>query len=316
MKSFTPSSKLVPVTIGMGANAVFALDPLVDEVESPVVWMVSKDVSYTASTVPVWEAASWLGASKEFAVGEGYLNLDGSLGLLTDDFQLDSSWNLEPKAALMWSHGRLSLEAGGWGAWNDQGWTDEGANSGLTWSLTDPGQTGAHWKTGVHGWTSEFSGSALGLELGRRSTGERWSTGIALTARRLWDVEVTAQRPGSLRQMASTTNIGDQWQALVQTSLDRNWQDISAGMGLDLDLRASDAITTTSRGSMGKGKSSRTSANYQYTANLDPYADFSWTHGTWGMHITTGWSTDIQQTKGAIEPTSSLWTSVKASKSW
>jgi len=316
MKTTAAFLKPILALAALASQPILAFDPLMDEPEPFAQWKISKEVSYTASNSPTWEAASWFGASKEVGLGETSLNLDGSIGFLADDFQLDSAWNLEPKASATWSRGRLSLEGWGWGLWNDLGWTDEGGGTNLSWLLTDPAAIGSSWRTGVHGWISENSGSAVGLNLSRRSVGDKWSTGFAFTARRLWDVDATQQRPGSVRRAMSSTSTTDQWQALVQTNLDRNWKSVSAGVGLDLDLRASDASAMTSQNSMGKGKMSTSSSSFQYTGTVDPYADVSWTPGTWAFTVTTGWSTDVQQTKGSIQPTSTLWTAVAASKSW
>ena len=316
MNSNPACMKPIFALAALASQPLLAFDPLLDEPEPFAQWRVSKEASYTASTSPTWEAATWVGASKEFVPWGNSLTLDGSLGFLTDDFQLDSAWNLEPKASATWSRGRLSLEGGTWGLWSDLGWTDEGGGTDLSWLLTDPASIGPGWKTGVHGWISEHSGSAVGLNLSRRTNGEKWSTDHAVTVRRLWDVDAAKQRPGSVRKTISTANTTDQWQALFQSKVDKNWKDLSFGVGMDLDLRASDASAMTSQGSMGKGRMASSTPSTQYTGTIDPFADISWTPGTWGFTLTTGWSTDVQQTKGSIEPTSTFWTAVAASKSW
>jgi len=315
MNSNPASLKSILAIAALASPPLFALDPLMDEPESFAEWRISKELSYVASSTPTWEAASWVGGSKEIEFGENALNLDGSMGFLADDFQLDSAWNLEPKGSATWSMGRLSIEGWGWGLWNDLGWTDEGAGSDLSLLLTDPDKSVAQWKSGVHGWISRNSGSAMGLSLSRTTHRNAWSTSLALTARRLWDVDAAVQRPGSMRR-TTTTNTADQWQALFQSGLDRNWSSVSVGIGLDIDLRASDVGEMSTQSPMGKGRMSNSSTGYQYTATADPSANVSWTPGSWSFTVTTGWSTDVRQAKGSFQPSASFWTSTVASKSW
>ncbi|MEK7392588.1 MAG: hypothetical protein AAB214_08465 [Fibrobacterota bacterium] len=316
MKSTAAILKPILALAVVASQPLSAFDPLMDEPEPFAQWRVSNDLSYTASSTPTWEAASWMGVSKEIDLAKSTLDLDASMGLLYDDFQFDSSWNLEPKLAATWTKGRLAVAGWGWGLWNDAGWTDQGAGTDISWQLTDSAHTGAAWHAGIHGWMSENSGSAMGAKLSRNSNGESWSTAFALSARRLWDVDAVQARPGGLRKTVSSTATTEQWQTLFESSIDRNWESVSAGVGLDLDIRMSDASTTTSQSPMGRGKMASSSASYQYTGTLDPYANLSWTPDTWAFTATTGWSTDIAQTKGSVQPTSTFWSSLSVSKSW
>lgn len=315
MKTSNAPRRTILALSTLAVPSLWAFDPLLDEPEPVLAWSLSKDVSYTASSTPTWEAANRVAASHDFAIGSGTLELGGSLGALIDDFQLDSAWSLEPGASVGWTSGRLSLEGWGWGLWNDLGWTDEGGGSSAAWLLGSPDAPGARWSASVHGWLSGNSGSAMGLGISRRSHGERWSTRLSLTARRLWDVESVPQRPSGVRQSLPMTATTDQWQTLVQAGVDRNWQHVSAGVGIDLDARASDAVATTSRSGRGKGASSTSSA-FRYSGTLDPYATLSWSPGAWSFTLTSGYTTELQRSKDGIEPIYTPWTSVGTSVDW
>ena len=296
-------------------QTLMAFDPLMDEPEPTATWRLYKEVSYTDGTAPAWQANSWASASREFAVGSTTLELEGAMGFLTQDFQLDTAWNLEPKMSATWSRERLSLEGWGWGLWNDLGWTDEGGGANLSLQLSGMGGDAPVWKTGIHGWTSENSGSAFGIGASRVSNGPRWTSGVTLVGRRLLEVATASPRPGGMRQVQTRSAVADQWQVLLQTSIDRNWKAISAGVGLDLDGRAIESDATSMQGSMGRGSASKMGGT-RYTGTIDPYASVAWTPGTWGIVATVGWSTDLQQTKGAVSPVSTLWSSISTSKSW
>jgi hypothetical protein len=316
MHSPTEMSKWIVALTALGSSPLRAFDPLLDEPEPFATWNLSQEVSYTASAEPTWETATWFGAAKDFVFEAGSLNLAPSMGILTDDFQLDSAWNLEPKVGATWSKGRFALEGWGWGLWNDLGWTDEGAGSEVSWHLTDPESRDASWKTGVHGWTSGNSGSAIGAGVSRNSKGEAWSSGFSTTLRRLWDVDASRERPGAVRTNVSTSNLADQWQALLQTSLERNGKNLSAGLAVDLDLRATDADVSPATSSTGKGGRASGSSSTQYTSTLDPYATLSWTPGNGSLDVAAGWSVDLERTKGSVEPVSTFWMSVSLGWSW
>lgn len=308
------STTLFVISI-LATQPVIAFDPLMDEPEPTATWRLLKEVSYTDGTAPAWEANSWAAASREFAFGPGTVELEGAMGFLTQDFQLDSAWNLEPKASAIWSWDRFSMEGWGWGQWNDLGWTNEGGGASISWQLTALEEVEAVWKSGVHGWISDKSGAALGFELVRSSKGPHWSTGFTLTGRRLLEVATATPRPGGMRQIQPGSAVADQWQLLVQTEIDRNWKNISAGFGFDLDARAIESDATAMQGSMGRGNASKTSGT-RYTGAIDPYANVAWTPGAWRFVATVGWNTDLEQTKGAITPVNTPWSSISTSVSW
>lgn len=316
MRNPEPHLPRLALGIALLAPSLRAFDPLLDDAEPFATWTLSKDASYTASSAPTWEMETRLAASKDVALEASSWTLEGSLGFLADDFQLDTAWNLEPRLAASWSKGRLSLEGDGWGLWNDLGWTDEGGGAGATWLVNEPAADQATWKTGVHGWTSEHAGSAIGASVWRHSVGGAWSNGFSTTVRRLWEVDATRAFPGSLRRSASSSAVSDQWQALVQGNVDRNWRTWSAGLGLDLDLRAVDAETSAAASAMGRGKRTSANASFPYTATLDPSASVSWKSADWGLAATLGSSVDVQRGNGSITPATTFWTSVSATRSW
>lgn len=297
----------------LAPQAISAFDPLMDEPEPAASWRLLKELSYADGVDPAWEASSWASASREFDLGAASMEMEGAMGFLTQDFQIDSAWNLEPKVSATWSWGRLSSEGWGWGLWNDLGWSDEGGGANLSWRISAMEEGEPVWKTGIHGWTSENSGSAVGIEASRVSEGPRWTTGFAFAGRRLLDVATASPRPGGMRRTTGST-VADQWQALIQTSLDRNWRKMSAGVGLDLDARAVESDAAATPGSKEKGGASRTGTRYAGT--IDPYASVSWTPGSWNFAVAAGWSTGLQQAKGAVATVPSLWSSVSTGVSW
>lgn len=298
----------------MSFHPILAFDPLMDEPGSSPVWSVSKDVSYLASSTPTWEAASWLGISKEIGLERGRLDLSGSMGFLAGDFQLDSLWNLEPRASLAWSWERLTMGGWGWALWNDRGWTDEGGGSDLSWILSDPQAIGPVWKSAVHGWMSGNAGSAIGLELFRAAKSADWSNAMGVTASRLWEVDADVRRPGGVGRIEVGATKADKWQLLFRANLDRNWMSLSVGGGFEVDIRMSEADAAGSSGSMGKGRSMNSTKNL-YQGSVDPYISGNWTPGTWVFSVTTGWSTGFLQSRGSLS-TTIFWTSMGASKSW
>lgn len=303
------------VLAGTMAPSLWAFDPLMDEADPSVRWHASKGLAYSGSENPTWQASSWLGASKEFELREGFVEGNGSMGFRADDFQLDSAWNVEPRLSARYTNGRLALEGRGWGLWNDLGWSDAGGGADASWILGSPDAKGASWESGLHGWTSGNSGSAIGASLSRTSEAGPWSTGLTLSARRLWDADADLSARGSLQRTAALASTADQWQALFQGRLDRNWRHISAGIGADLDVRALESVTTAASGRVGKGRSAATSA-FAYQATASPFATLAWRHAAWSLAFASGTTTEVQLSKGGTSPTTTAWSSFDAGVSW
>lgn len=315
MKSSTlPSATLAVLTILSGAR-VQARDPLLDDFESAFAWRASKDVVYRASDAPTWEAGSNIGVGKEWLAGPGFLSMDAQVGLAVQEFQIDSGWSIAPELSAGWNVGRLSLDGWGWGLRDDLEWSDFGGGSSVGWSLSDPGSTAARWSTSLSGSLSEASGSALGLSLRRSSYGEQWSTNLSLSARRLWDADLSIPSSTNPRRQQVSSDVADQWQGQFGAGLDRNWQDLSAGVGLSADVRAFEIDPTLSVRRTPRGK--RTSdATTGWSGTVDPSASLSWTPGTWEVALTSGYTLEAQTGSGQVEPTATLWTSLSTSKSW
>ncbi len=316
MTPSTLSSATLAVLALFGGTRAQAPDPLLDDLVEPAfAWRASKDVVYRASDAPTWEAGSTLGVGKEWMIGPGFLSLDGQVGIAIQEFQIDSGWNLVPELSAGWNVGRLSLDGWGWGLRDDVDWSDYGGGSSIGWSLSDPATSGARWSTSLSGSLSEASGSSLGLSVRRSSNGERWSSRLSLSASRLWDADLSIPTSSNPRRLQVQSDVADQWQGRLSAGLDRNWQDLSAGVGLATDVRAFelDPTLSVSRNSRGKRGSEATTG---WTGTVDPSATLSWTPGTWEVSLTSGYTLEAQTGSGQVEPTATLWTSLSTSKSW
>lgn len=303
------------VLAGTMAPSIGAFDPLMDEPDPSVRWHASKGLAYSGSENPTWQASSWIGASRELELREGFVEGNASLGFRADDFQLDSAWNVEPRLSARYANGRFALEGHGWGLWNDLGWSDAGGGADASWLLGPRVAAGALWKSGLHGWTSGNSGAAIGASLSRTSDAGPWSTGLTLGARRLWDADADLSSRGNLQRTAAFASTADQWQVLFQSSLDRNWQHISAGIGADVDLRALESVSMVASGRIGKRRSA-SSSSLAYQATASPFATLSWTPGAWSLTFTSGTTTKVQLSQGGAAPATTVWSSFDAGVSW
>jgi outer membrane usher protein FimD/PapC len=312
--SILPTTTLATLVL-FGGGALQAQDPLLDDLEPALVWTAAKNVVYRASETPTWEAGSTLGAGKEWIVGPGFLSLNGQVGFAVQEFQIDSGWSLVPELSAGWNVGRLSLDGWGWGLRDDVEWSDYGGGSSVGWSLSDPATSGARWSTALSGSLSEASGSSLGLSLRRSSNGERWSTRLSLSANRLWDADLSIPTSSNPRRSLVQSDVADQWQGRLSAGLDRNWHDLSAGIGLATDVRAFeiDPTLTANRNARSKRSSQSTTG---WTGTADPSASLSWTPGTWEVSLTSGYTLEAQTGSGQLEPTATMWTSLSTSKSW
>ena len=312
--STIPSATLAALAF-LGGAPLHAEGPLLDDLKPAFVWRTSKDVVYRASDTPTWEAGSSLGLGKEWLVGPGFLAVDGQVGFAVQEFQIDSGWSLVPELSAGWNVGRLSLDGWGWGLRDDVEWSDYGGGSSIGWSLSDPSREGAAWSTALSGSLSEASGSALGLSLRRSTRGDRWSTNLSMAARRLWDADLSIPTTTNPRRSLVQSDVADQWQGQFGASVDRNWRDLGAGVGVAADVRSFeiDPAVSSSTSRRGKGGSSATTG---WTGTVDPSATLSWTPGTWAIELTSGYTLEVQPTSGAIEPAATAWTSLSTSKSW
>lgn len=312
--SILPSATLAALVL-FGGVRIQAQDPLLDDLEPVLVWTASKDVVYRSSEAPTWEAGSSLGVGKEWFAGPGSLSLNGRMGFAVQEFQIDSGWSLVPELSAGWNVGRLSLNGWGWGLHDDVEWSDYGGGSSVGWSLSDPATSGARWSTSLSGSLSEASGSSLGLTLGRFSNGELWSTRLSLSANRLWDADLSNPTATNPRRSLVQSDVADQWQGRLSAGLDRNWHDLSAGIGLAADVRAFELDPTLTASRNPRSKRSSESAT-GWTGTVDPGASISWTPGTWEVSLTSGYTLEAQTGSGPVEPTATLWTSLSTSKSW
>ncbi len=300
--------------LALAALSLADSDPLVDEDNtSPFSWSVGEDITWTPDSDPAWQAESWASATYDRAVGGGMLSTQANLAWLVEDFRFDSGWSLQPRFTTSWTRDRLGLSGSGWGWVDQEEWIDQGLSGTAIWRLTKPGSEGAAWKTSLTGWTSEASGSGFGVGLAR-STGGDWSTSQSVALRYLLDVDVanTAQSSKKTIVKAGTTT-ADQWQLLLHADVSREWETISAGPGLDIDLRAYDASSTrTSMSGKGKGMSSSKTTT---TESVDPYGQVSWTPGSWTFSVMSGWTFDFQKTK-LSSTTGGLWSQLSAGYDW
>lgn len=305
---------LAPIPLlALAAFAVAEFDPLVDENDdSPFSWSVGEDITWIPDDDPVWQAESWAAASYDHPMGGGMLSTAANLAWLVEEFRFDSGWSLQPRLSTTWTKDRLGLSGSVWGLADQEEWIDQGVSGTATWRLTKPGSDGATWKSSFTGWTSEASGSGIGIALAR-STGGDWSTSQSVASRYLLDVDVdnTVQSSRKTIVKAGTTT-ADQWQLLVHADVSREWESVSAGPGLDIDLRAYDAGSTrTTMSGKGKGMSSSTTI----TESVDPYGQISWTPGSWTFSVLSGWTFEFQKAK--LSSTSGgLWSQVSVGYDW
>ena len=313
MKITLSLSRPLALTAALAANPM-AFDPLLDDEEEPSVeWRLGKSLSYTGSDDPTWEAGSTLGASRDFALPRGILGLGASVGFVADEVSLDSAWNLRPGVEARWSLGRLSLESDGWASWDHDGLADMGAGASAEWNLREGSDEQAAWSTDLHGWRTDASGSAVGASLSRRGGSGPWSTGIVLTARRLWDAEADLSRRGTGNLAVPVATAADQWQALVQASLARRLGAFTAGLDLDLDGRAIEAPSANA--TMRRGKGSRTTSATLYETSAIPSARLGWTSGRWTVALTAG-STSTFAPSGGSPAETIPWASLDLGAAW
>lgn len=303
-----------PLLLALAALAFAGSDPLVDEDEaSPFSWSVGEDITWIPDTDPNWQTESWAAATYDRSLGGGILSSGASLAWLVEDFRFDSGWSIQPKLTTLWNKDRLGLSGSVWGLADQEEWIDQGVSGTVTWRLTKPGAEGAAWKTSFTGWTSDASGSGIGAGLAR-STGGDWSTSQSVALRYLMDVDLANTIQSSKKAIVKAgTTTGDQWQMLLHADISREWETISAGPGLDIDLRAYDASSTKSTMSgKGKGMSSSTTTT---TESVDPYGQISWTPGSWSLSVMSGWTFDFQKTK-LSSTTGGLWSQVSVGYDW
>ncbi len=303
------------LTAVLAANPM-AFDPLLDEEEEPSVeWRLGKSLSYTGSDDPTWEAGSTLGASRDFSLPRGILGLGASVGFVADEVSLDSAWNLRPGVEARWSLGRLSLESDGWASWDHDGLADRGAGATAGWNLRVGSDEQAAWSTDLHGWFTDASGSAIGASLSRRGGRGPWSTGIVITARRLWDAEADLSRRGTGNIALPVATAADQWQGVLRTNLSRRFGAFAAGVDLDLDGRAIEAPSAVATTSVRRGKAGRATSSTLYETSATPSARLGWTSGRWTVALTAG-STSTFAPSGGSAATTIPWASLDLGAKW
>lgn len=307
-------NKLFLLLFASASWAIAGSDPLVDEDDaSPFSWSLGEDATWTPGTDPNWQTESWAAATYGRALGGGMLSTGANLAWQVDDFRFDSGWSIQPKLTALWSRNRLGLTGSVWGLASSENWVDQGASGTAAWRLTEPGTEGAAWKTSLTGWVSDASGSGVGAGLAR-STAGNWSTSQSVALHYLLDVDV-ATTAGSGRKMIQKagTTTADQWQLLLHADISRDWETVSAGPGVDVDLRAYDA-TSTKMSTSGKGKG-KSASGTTTTESVDPFGQISWTPGSWTFSILSGWTFDFQKTK-LSSTTGGFWSQVSVGYDW
>lgn len=311
------TKNIAHLLLALAALAIAESDPLVDEEEaSPFSWSVGEDITWIPDSDPAWQAESWAAASYDQALGGGMLSTGANLAWLVEDFRFDSGWSLQPRLSTAWTRDRLGLSGSVWGLVDQEEWIDQGASGTATWRLTKPGSEGAAWKTSLTGWISEASGSGIGMALAR-STGGDWSTSQSVALRYLLDVDLATTAASSKKTIVKAgTTTGDQWQLLLHADVSREWETVSAGPGLDIDLRVYDASTTrTTMSGKGKGMSSSAGTTTMTTESVDPYGQISWTPGSWTFSVLSGWTFEFRKAK--LSSTSGgFWSQVSVGYDW
>lgn len=305
----------IAMVAGLGlASTVFGqYDPLMDEEEPLMGIAVGQDVLWNDDGVPQWESESWIALDRSFGFAAGSLSASGALSWSLGDWRVDSAWSLQPRLAVSWEMGRLTLESDGWLAWDPDSLQDGGAGAGLWWRLG--GGRSPMWKTGIDAWWSDRSGAGAGIALGRNTSGT-WSTSQSLRLRYLHDVELGDLPGGARRRTIGISNpTGDQGQILASLAWIHNWGSVGAGAGIDMDLRLGEAAAMEGSNAMRQGRGmSSNGSHYQTQASFDPYAKASWTPGTWNLTLLAGWTWNLQGERSTS--TDGSWCRLSVSKDW